>query len=88
MQENEVPIKTSYTPSFINAFQLIAMSQDLDLSGLFEVQVSRKYRSPSSLVIKCYSSSILKKAVNFLMQCRIMKSKKQLLDPSIQSMKP
>lgn len=27
--------------SFINAFQLIAMSSDLDLSGLFEEQVQQ-----------------------------------------------
>ncbi|XP_058224767.1 CBL-interacting serine/threonine-protein kinase 21-like isoform X2 [Rhododendron vialii] len=38
IEENETQTKPSNTPSFINAFQLIAMSQDLDLSGLFEVQ--------------------------------------------------
>lgn len=43
IKENEVPIKT--TPSFINAFQLIAMSQDLDLSGLFEVQNNEKQKT-------------------------------------------
>lgn len=45
IKENEVPIKTSYTPSFINAFQLIAMSHDLDLSGLFEVQNNEKQKT-------------------------------------------
>ncbi|KAF7141510.1 hypothetical protein RHSIM_Rhsim06G0136500 [Rhododendron simsii] len=43
MLENETQTKTSNTPSFINAFQLIAMSQDLDLSGLYEVQMICKY---------------------------------------------
>ncbi|XP_058218106.1 CBL-interacting serine/threonine-protein kinase 21-like [Rhododendron vialii] len=38
MLENETQTKTSNTPSFINAFQPIAMSQDLDLSRLYEVQ--------------------------------------------------
>lgn len=33
--------------NFINAFQLIAMSNDLDLSGLFEKQV---HRIKSSLI--------------------------------------
>lgn len=30
----------SQSPSYINAFQLIAMSNDLDLSGLFEEKVN------------------------------------------------
>lgn len=36
------------SPNFINAFQLIAMSNDLDLSGLFEGEVCKK------LVISCF----------------------------------
>ncbi|XP_027332939.1 CBL-interacting serine/threonine-protein kinase 21 [Abrus precatorius] len=35
----------SRSSSFINAFQLIAMSQDLDLSGLFEEQDEKKKRT-------------------------------------------
>lgn len=31
------------SPNFINAFQLIAMSNDLDLSGLFEGEVCKKF---------------------------------------------
>ncbi|KAI8570112.1 hypothetical protein RHMOL_Rhmol01G0008100 [Rhododendron molle] len=45
IEENETQTKTSNTPSFINAFQLIAMSQDLDLSGLFEVQNYEKHKT-------------------------------------------
>ncbi|GAB2218257.1 hypothetical protein Droror1_Dr00001476 [Drosera rotundifolia] len=37
-------VPSSPTPSFINAFQLIAMSQDLDLSGLFEDKDEDKNR--------------------------------------------
>ncbi|XP_058224789.1 CBL-interacting serine/threonine-protein kinase 21-like isoform X5 [Rhododendron vialii] len=44
IEENETQTKPSNTPSFINAFQLIAMSQDLDLSGLFEVQNYEKQK--------------------------------------------
>lgn len=40
MQENATEKKIPKSPSFINAFQLIAMSHDLDLSGLFKEQVS------------------------------------------------
>ncbi|XP_059636247.1 CBL-interacting serine/threonine-protein kinase 21 isoform X2 [Cornus florida] len=36
IKENETETKIPHNSSFINAFQLIAMSQDLDLSGLFE----------------------------------------------------
>ncbi|KAE9462442.1 hypothetical protein C3L33_05623, partial [Rhododendron williamsianum] len=45
IEENVTQTKTSNTPSFINAFQLIAMSQDLDLSGLFEVQNYEKQKT-------------------------------------------
>ncbi|KAH1117127.1 hypothetical protein GLYMA_17G066300v4 [Glycine max] len=41
IRESTIP-KSS---SFINAFQLIAMSQDLDLSGLFEEQDEKKQRT-------------------------------------------
>lgn len=40
MQENVKETKIPKSSSFINAFQLIAMSNDLDLSGLFEEQAS------------------------------------------------
>lgn len=40
MQENVAEINAATASSnFINAFQIIAMSSDLDLSGLFEEQV-------------------------------------------------
>ncbi|KAF7153941.1 hypothetical protein RHSIM_Rhsim01G0008300 [Rhododendron simsii] len=45
IEENETETKPSNAPSFINAFQLIAMSQDLDLSGLFEVQNYEKQKT-------------------------------------------
>lgn len=35
--------------SFINAFQLIAMSKDLDLSGLFEEEASYNWETGSCL---------------------------------------
>ncbi|KAJ4709375.1 Non-specific serine/threonine protein kinase [Melia azedarach] len=41
-QESATESKMPKSPSFINAFQLIAMSQDLDLSGLFEGQDDKK----------------------------------------------
>ncbi|KAL9417331.1 hypothetical protein AB3S75_040334 [Citrus x aurantiifolia] len=42
MEENGAELKTLQSPSFINAFQLIAMSHGLDLSGLFERQNEKK----------------------------------------------
>ncbi|KAL5773109.1 hypothetical protein ACOSQ2_013033 [Xanthoceras sorbifolium] len=42
IQENSAESKRPKTSSFINAFQLIAMSHDLDLSGLFEGQEDKK----------------------------------------------
>lgn len=39
-QENDMETKIPKSASFINAFQLIAMSNDLDLSGLFEEEAS------------------------------------------------
>lgn len=40
LQENVAEINAATASSnFINAFQIIAMSSDLDLSGLFEEQV-------------------------------------------------
>lgn len=36
MNAKRMPLKSS---NFINAFQLIVMSNDLDLSGLFEEEV-------------------------------------------------
>ncbi|KAA8535489.1 hypothetical protein F0562_030492 [Nyssa sinensis] len=44
-KENETEGKIHHTPSFINAFQLIAMSHDLDLSGLFEEQDNQKQKT-------------------------------------------
>uniref|UniRef100_A0A5B7A263 non-specific serine/threonine protein kinase n=1 Tax=Davidia involucrata TaxID=16924 RepID=A0A5B7A263_DAVIN len=44
-KENETETKIPRTPSFINAFQLIAMSHDLDLSGLFEEQDNEKQKT-------------------------------------------
>lgn len=49
VQEIEREKKIPHTPSFINAFQLIAMSQDLDLSGLFEEEASCANLKPCSL---------------------------------------
>ncbi|CAN6552229.1 unnamed protein product [Malus baccata var. baccata] len=40
IEENVAETKIPKSSSFINAFQLIAMSNDLDLSGLFEEQAS------------------------------------------------
>ena len=51
LQENVTEKKIPHTPSFINAFQLIAMSHDLDLSGLFEEQASFTYRNPNSFIM-------------------------------------
>ncbi|GAY46198.1 hypothetical protein CUMW_095140 [Citrus unshiu] len=45
MEENGAELKMLQSPSFINAFQLIAMSHGLDLSGLFERQASNKIRT-------------------------------------------
>ncbi|KAK3221476.1 hypothetical protein Dsin_008501 [Dipteronia sinensis] len=42
IEENNAESKMPKTSSFINAFQLIAMSHDLDLSGLFEGQDDKK----------------------------------------------
>ncbi|KAK1560594.1 hypothetical protein Q3G72_028538 [Acer saccharum] len=42
IEENKAESKMPKTSSFINAFQLIAMSHDLDLSGLFEEQDDKK----------------------------------------------
>ncbi|KAK7847160.1 cbl-interacting serine/threonine-protein kinase 21 [Quercus suber] len=44
IEEIATETKIPKSSSFINAFQLIAMSQDLDLSGLFEEQASLKIR--------------------------------------------
>ncbi|KAI4344379.1 hypothetical protein L6164_011613 [Bauhinia variegata] len=41
-EEKVTEATVTKSPSFINAFQLIAMSQDLDLSGLFEEQDQKK----------------------------------------------
>ncbi|XP_010536931.1 PREDICTED: CBL-interacting serine/threonine-protein kinase 21 isoform X2 [Tarenaya hassleriana] len=43
-QGNATERNAPASSSFINAFQLIAMSSDLDLSGLFEEQDDKKYR--------------------------------------------
>ncbi|KAA8522777.1 hypothetical protein F0562_009200 [Nyssa sinensis] len=45
IKENETETKMPRNPSFINAFQLIAMSHDLDLSGLFEEQDNEKQKT-------------------------------------------
>lgn len=45
VQENETEKKIPRPPSFINAFQLIAMSHDLDLSGLFEEEDNEKHKT-------------------------------------------
>ncbi|XP_061951014.1 CBL-interacting serine/threonine-protein kinase 21-like isoform X3 [Populus nigra] len=42
---NASETETPKSSSFINAFQLIAMSHDLDLSGLFEEQAIRKQKT-------------------------------------------
>ncbi|KAK9275046.1 hypothetical protein L1049_022385 [Liquidambar formosana] len=44
IEENATETKIPKSPSFINAFQLIAMSHDLDLSGLFKEQDDDKQR--------------------------------------------
>lgn len=45
IEENITEPTISKSSSFINAFQLIAMSEDLDLSGLFEEQDEKKQRT-------------------------------------------
>ena len=40
LQDNVTEPKMSKSSSFINAFKLIAMSNDLDLSGLFKEEAS------------------------------------------------
>ncbi|KAG9456009.1 hypothetical protein H6P81_000517 [Aristolochia fimbriata] len=42
IRESTDEMEKPKSPNFINAFQLIAMSNDLDLSGLFEEQIDRK----------------------------------------------
>lgn len=44
-EEIATETKIPKSPSFINAFQLIAMSHDLDLSGLFEEQDENKQKT-------------------------------------------
>ncbi|XP_062164480.1 CBL-interacting serine/threonine-protein kinase 21 [Alnus glutinosa] len=44
-EEIATEAKIPKSPSFINAFQLIAMSHDLDLSGLFEEQDENKQKT-------------------------------------------
>lgn len=41
MKQNDSDSKGSFMPNKINAFQLIGMSSCLDLSGLFEKDVSK-----------------------------------------------
>ncbi|XP_058113804.1 CBL-interacting serine/threonine-protein kinase 21-like [Magnolia sinica] len=43
--ETTAEMEKAKSPSFINAFQLIAMSNDLDLSGLFEEEDNDKQRT-------------------------------------------
>ncbi|KAK7329831.1 hypothetical protein VNO77_24011 [Canavalia gladiata] len=45
IEDNITESSISKSSRFINAFQLIAMSQDLDLSGLFEEQDKKKQRT-------------------------------------------
>ncbi|XP_015582860.1 CBL-interacting serine/threonine-protein kinase 21 [Ricinus communis] len=45
IQDEAAETKMPKSSSFINAFQLIAMSHDLDLSGLFEEQEDKKQRT-------------------------------------------
>lgn len=45
IEENATEAKMPKSPSFINAFQLIALSHDLDLSGLFKEQDDDKQRT-------------------------------------------
>lgn len=42
LQEREAETRVTNSSNFINAFQLIAMSHDLDLSGLFKEKVYYK----------------------------------------------
>ncbi|VVA38720.1 PREDICTED: CBL-interacting [Prunus dulcis] len=44
-EENDMETKIPKSASFINAFQLIAMSNDLDLSGLFEEEDENKQKT-------------------------------------------
>ncbi|GMP47955.1 hypothetical protein CsSME_00015481 [Camellia sinensis var. sinensis] len=44
-KENVTQTNIPHTPSFINAFQLIAMSHDLDLSGLFQEKDNEKQKT-------------------------------------------
>uniref|UniRef100_A0A6M2F9R9 non-specific serine/threonine protein kinase n=1 Tax=Populus davidiana TaxID=266767 RepID=A0A6M2F9R9_9ROSI len=44
-EDNASETETPKSSSFINAFQLIAMSHDLDLSGLFEEQEDKKQKT-------------------------------------------
>ncbi|XWS28067.1 hypothetical protein CRYUN_Cryun25bG0034100 [Craigia yunnanensis] len=45
VEEQNAELKTHQSSNFINAFQLIAMSHDLDLSGLFEGQDGKRQRT-------------------------------------------
>lgn len=45
VEEQNAEMKTHKFSNFINAFQLIAMSHDLDLSGLFEGQDGKRQRT-------------------------------------------
>ncbi|XVE98722.1 hypothetical protein REPUB_Repub03eG0132500 [Reevesia pubescens] len=45
VEEHNTEMKTRKSSNFINAFQLIAMSDDLDLSGLFEGQDDKRQKT-------------------------------------------
>ena len=83
-QEIATETKIPKSSSFINAFQLIAMSQDLDLSGLFEEQASLKIRMLVTINLLGLFFNLSKP----FFQCRMKINRKKCLDPSIQLMKP
>lgn len=57
-QETATEANIPKSSSFINAFQLIAMSHDLNLSGLFEEKASQKVRT-SVIILKTASFAFL-----------------------------
>lgn len=84
MEENGAESKTVQSSSFINAFQLIAMSHDLDLSGLFEGQNDKKEttRLGSKLPVSETIKKIETAAMNVSLSVEKMNNFKMKMHPN------
>lgn len=87
MQENVAEINAAAASSkFINAFQIIAMSSDLDLSGLFEENV----KDLKLFLLKSLNSSNKELKIGVFTYCyvfRMIRDIKQELGPRTQHKK-